>query len=57
MIGLIFFITYINNLPTGIQSICKISADDKSLFSKCQDFKLYEKELNKDLTVTKKWAL
>ena len=43
-------------MPDGIQSVCKIFADDTSLFSKCHDFKNSERELNKDLTVIKKRA-
>ena len=38
------FLIYIHNLLDGIQFICKTFADDTSLFSKCQDFKKYERE-------------
>ena len=53
---LIIFLIYINDLPDGIQFICKIFVDDTSLFSKCHDFKKSERELNEDLTIIKKWA-
>ena len=43
-------------MPDGIQSICKIFADDKYLFSICHDFKKSERELNEDLTIIKRWA-
>ena len=32
LLGPLFFLIYINNLPDGIASICKILADDASLF-------------------------
>ena len=50
----LLFSLYINKLPDGIQSICKIFADGTSLFSKYQDFKKSEQELNKDLYVIMK---
>ena len=56
VLGLLLFLIYINDLPDGIQSICKTFADDMSLFSKCHDFKKYEKEWNEDLTIIKNWA-
>ena len=34
VLGLLLFLIYINELPDGITSICKIFADDTSLFSK-----------------------
>ena len=50
------FLIYINDLPNGIQSICKIIADNTSLFSKYHNFKKSEYDLNEDLTITKKWT-
>ena len=35
--GPLLFLIYINDLPDGLKSICKIFADDKSLFSKIDD--------------------
>ena len=55
-LGPLLFLIYINNLPDGIQSICKILADSTFLFSKYQDFKKSEQELNEDLNIIKKWA-
>ena len=43
-------------MPDGIKSICKIFAEDTSLFSKCHEFKKSEQELNEDLAIIKKWA-
>ena len=59
VLGPLPFFIYISDLPDGVQYICKIFADDTSLFSKfskCQDFKKSERELNEDLTIIKKWA-
>ena len=56
VLGTLLFLIYIKDLPDSIQSICKIFADDTSLFSKCHDFKKSERELNEDLAINKKWA-
>ena len=40
---------FINDLPHGITSICKIFDDDISLFSKDYDTDISAKELNSDL--------
>ena len=37
VLGPLLFLIYINDLPDGINSLCKIFADDKSLFSKVYD--------------------
>ena len=37
VLGPLLFLIYINDLPDGITSICKIFADDTSLFSKFID--------------------
>ena len=34
MLGPLLFLIYINDLPEGIISMCKIFADDNSFFSK-----------------------
>ena len=51
ILGSLFFLIYINDLPDDIQSICKIFADETSLLSKCQDFKKFALRLNEDLTI------
>ena len=38
ILGPLLFLIYINDLPDGIQSICKIFADDTSFFSKWHNF-------------------
>ena len=43
------FIIYINDLPDGICSPCKIFADDTSIFSKVHNKHLSNTNLNKDL--------
>ena len=47
---------FINDLPDGITSLCKIFADDTSLFSKVYDIDISAKELNSDLEKISKWA-
>ena len=37
VLGSLLFSIYINDLPDGIASLCKIFADDTSLFSKVND--------------------
>ena len=48
-LGPFLFLIYINYLPDRLTSICKIFADDKSLFSKVINKKKSEVEPNKDL--------
>ena len=48
-LGPFLFLIYINYLPDGLTSICKIFADDQSLFSKVINKKKSEVEPNKDL--------
>ena len=37
LVGPLLFLIYIHDSPYGIESICKIFADDTSLFSKVKD--------------------
>ena len=50
------FLIYINDLPDGITLICKIPADDTSLFSKEQDINKSTNELNGDLEKVSNWT-
>ena len=50
----IFFLINVNDLPDGIQSLCKKFPDDTFLFSKCQHFKKPKRQLYEDLIVIKK---
>ena len=56
VLGPLLFLIYINDLPDGITSICKIFADDTSLFSKVQDINRSANELNCDLEKVSNWA-
>ena len=49
MLGPLLFLIYINDLPNRIESICKIFADDTSLFSEVKDATVSHTELNNDL--------
>ena len=53
VLGPILFLIYINDLPDGIKSICKIFADGTSLFSKVKDKNCPTVELNNDIKTTK----
>ena len=56
VLGPLLFLIYINDLPDGLTSICKIFADDTSLFSKAINKKKSEIEPNKDLKLISQWA-
>ena len=56
MLGPLLFLIFINDLPDGRTSLCKIFADDTSLFSKVYDIDISAKELNSDLEKIGKWA-
>ena len=56
VLGPLLFLIYINDLPDGIMSICKIFADDTSLFSKIIDTRNSQNTLNSDLEIIKNWA-
>ena len=57
VLGSILFLIYMNDLPDGIKSICKILADDTSLFSKVKDKNCSTVELNNDLKILSTWAI
>ena len=54
--GPLLFLIYINDLPNGITPICKIFADDISLFSKVLDVNESTKKLILDLEKINEWA-
>jgi len=54
--GSLFFLLYINNLPTGLLSNVKIFADDTSLFSVVNDPVTSFLNLNYDLGLINQWA-
>ena len=49
VLGPLLFLIHINDLPDGLVSICKIFADDTSLFSECLNIIESESDLNADL--------
>ena len=52
----LLFLIYINDVPDGITSMCKIVADDTSLFSKVLDVYKSVVELNANLEKINQWA-
>ena len=50
------FLIYVNELPDGLTSMCKIFADDTSLFSKVNDKSNSNSQLNSDIAKISKWA-
>ena len=49
VLGVLLFLIYINDIPEGIKSICKIFAIDTLLFSIIKTDKLSQNNLNFDL--------
>ena len=56
VLGSLLFLIYIDHKPEGIKSICKILADDTSLFSIVKKDKLCQNNLNFDLKKISEWA-
>ena len=56
VLGQLLFLIYINDLPAELTSMCKIFADDTSLFSKVNDKSNSNTQLNSDLAKVSKWA-
>ena len=56
VLGLSLFLIWRNDLPEGVASLCKIFADDTSLFSKAVNRTHSEAELNKDLELISQWV-
>ena len=56
ILGPLFFLIYINDLPNNLESKPKIFADDTSLFSIVIDQILSCEELNRDLARISEWA-
>ena len=55
ILGPLLFVIYINDLPDGINSLCKIFADDTSLFSKFYDIYKSASKLNAGLEKISYW--
>ena len=56
VLGSLLFLIYINDLPDGINSLCKMFADDTSLFSKVYDIHKSASNPNDDLEMISYWA-
>ncbi len=56
ILGPLFFLIYINDLPVNLESKPKIFADDTSLFSLVLDQLLSLEALNRDLSRISEWA-
>ena len=57
VLGSLFFLIYIkNDLPDNLESICKIFANDTSLFYKVFDKHVSRATLSKDLELINNWA-
>ena len=56
VLGPLFFLIYVNDLPQGLRSDVKLSADDTSLFSVIHDVDASPATLNNDLVKIQEWA-
>ena len=56
IVGLLFFLVYINDLTAGLKCNVKLFADDTSLFTIVQDSKTAASAMNHDLELTSKWV-
>ena len=56
ILGPLFFLMYINDLPDGLKSNVKLFADDTSLFSVVKNKEESASDLTNDLDMISKWA-
>ena len=56
ILGPLFFLIFINDIPEGIQSNIKIFADDTSIFSVLKDNDRDSAILSEDLNLISNWA-
>ena len=52
ILGPLLFLMYVNDLPNGLKSECKLFADDTSLFSVAHDLNTSASDINDDLKLT-----
>ena len=56
ILGPLLFLIYVNDLPNGLISECKLFADDISLFSVAHDLNTSASDINNDLKLISDWA-
>ena len=56
ILGPLFFLIYINDLPDGLKSNVKLFADDTSLFSVVKNKEESASDITNDLDMISKWA-
>ena len=56
ILGPLLFLIYVNNLPDGLKSECKLFANDTSLFSVVYDISTSASDINNELTLISNWA-
>ena len=54
VLGVLLFVIYINDLPNGLNSICKLFVDDTFIFFKVFDKNKSQRDLNNDLFIKSK---
>ena len=52
----LLFLIYINDLPNGLNSICKIFVDDEFIFFKVFDKNKFQRDLNSNLYIISEWV-
>ena len=56
ILGPLLFSIYVNDLPNGLKSECKLFAHDTSLFSVAHDLNTSASDINNDLMLISDWA-
>ena len=56
ILGPLLFLIYVNDLPNGLKSECKLFVDDTSLFSVAHDLNTFPSDINNDLKLISDWA-
>ena len=56
ILGPLFFLTYIDDLPDGLNSNVKLFADDTAIFRVVKNKKASDRDLSNDLDMISKWV-